>query len=114
TNDGGCIISGCRYDSTSMYAGHLVENFLLKLDEQGDIPKSDTSSTGGGIGITKLNVEHLKLKIYPNPANTEIYIDVPNQIDFDIEIYNTLGQLVLQKNNYTNRSAINISSLNKN
>ncbi|MBX3163651.1 MAG: T9SS type A sorting domain-containing protein [Bacteroidetes bacterium] len=113
TNDGGCIISGCRYDSTSMYAGHLVENFLLKLDEHGNI-HVDTNSTGGGIGITKLNAEHLQLKIYPNPANTEIYIDVPNESNFDIEIYNTLGQLVLQKNNYTNRSAINISTLNKN
>ena len=47
------------------------------------------------------------------------FFEIANQIaiqnnEFDIEIYNTLWQLVLSKNNYAKRSAINISALNKN
>ncbi|MBX3164339.1 MAG: T9SS type A sorting domain-containing protein [Bacteroidetes bacterium] len=66
------------------------------------------------IGIVKLKDESLTLRVYPNPANTEIYFDVPgNEKQIHIELYNMLGSLVISKKNYTNRSAISISTLSK-
>ncbi|MBX3164814.1 MAG: T9SS type A sorting domain-containing protein [Bacteroidetes bacterium] len=66
------------------------------------------------IGIVKLKDESLKLRVYPNPANTEIYFDVPsNEKQITIELYNMLGSLVVSKKNYSNRSAISISTLSK-
>lgn len=105
TADGGCVIAGTRHDSTSMFANQS-ENFLLKLDSMGNYPGMD-------VVINELNDESLELRVYPNPANTEIYFDVSNEKVFDVEIYNTLGQLLLSKSNYASRSAINISQLNK-
>ncbi len=63
-------------------------------------------------GIAKNTANGKNVLCYPNPANTEVYFDVPSTTQMDIEIYNTLGSLVLSKKNYSNRTAISISELN--
>lgn len=49
--------------------------------------------------------------VYPNPANTTITIKGDNIENEEIEMYNMLGQKVLQRSLITNESVINISGL---
>lgn len=49
--------------------------------------------------------------VYPNPANTTITIKGDNIENEEIEMYNMLGQKVLQRSLIANESVINISSL---
>ena len=51
------------------------------------------------------------LKLYPNPASTEITISGDFISGQDIEIYNLLGQKLIQKNLETNEEKVDISSL---
>lgn len=51
------------------------------------------------------------LKLYPNPASTEITVSGDFISGQDIEIYNLLGQKLIQKNLITNEEKIDISSL---
>jgi len=46
--------------------------------------------------------------VYPNPASTEIKINLPSNNNFEIEIFNTLGETVLKTKN---KSTIDISQL---
>ncbi len=50
------------------------------------------------------------VNIYPNPANATLTIQLNHTNPFTVCIYNSIGQLVLQKNNST---TIDISELNK-
>jgi CubicO group peptidase (beta-lactamase class C family) len=43
-----------------------------------------------------------KIKIYPNPAESELNIDFNNQENFQIEIFNSIGNIVLRKENQKN------------
>ncbi len=49
-------------------------------------------------------------RIYPNPANATLTIQLNKSTPFTVYIYNSIGQLVLQKNNST---TMDISELNK-
>lgn len=51
------------------------------------------------------------LKLYPNPASTEITVSGDFIAGQDIEIFNLLGQKLIQKNLITNEEKIDISSL---
>ncbi|MDD3686889.1 MAG: T9SS type A sorting domain-containing protein [Bacteroidales bacterium] len=56
--------------------------------------------------------EQNNLKIFPNPAQQEIYFDLPtnNQSDF-LEIYNTNGAIIYQQNVQSGTNKIDIESL---
>lgn len=56
----------------------------------------------------ELPLKSFKLNIYPNPAETELNLDIPMFGDFQIEISNSLGQLII---NEQNKSKIDISNL---
>ena len=87
----------------------------------GEIYISDTQKNrirkfpvnNAGVGVDEFGIGDLKLKIYPNPAGAELYINMPNTKGYDLEIFNTLGSLIVSKKSCVNRSAINISALNK-
>lgn len=49
--------------------------------------------------------------IYPNPASNSITIKGDNLINEEIEIYNMLGQKVIQRSLITNETAVDISNL---
>ena len=53
-----------------------------------------------------------KTAIYPNPVKSELFINTPGTDNFNIKIYDVLGNLVFQKNDITKRS-INLKSLRK-
>jgi hypothetical protein len=50
------------------------------------------------------------IKIYPNPAHSELYISINDQQTSEIEIYNMLGSLVIRKK-ITQSEKMDISDL---
>lgn len=64
--------------------------------EKSIIPKSQLYPERPTIAST---VEDLPVKVYPNPAGDALYIDMenPHAGAFDLELVNTLGQVVLQQ-----------------
>ncbi len=118
-------ISGNR--TIGIFASDLSENtYYIKIDgtitetiptdENGIIQTSLSLSAGNHtIEITLNNQTSNSLKtnnpinIFPNPANKELYISLPpSSKDFEINIINIKGQLVMST---FNKSLIDISSL---
>ena len=64
-----------------------------------------------------VNINHLneQLELFPNPANDRIYIETTNSISTEayINIYNSLGQIVLRMNVNQKRTEIPLTSFNK-
>lgn len=52
-----------------------------------------------------------KFRIYPNPANDKLTIDITDKQDLNLSIYNIIGELVLQREIINNRNEVDISSL---
>jgi hypothetical protein len=64
------------------------------------------------LSITENTANNTNVLLYPNPASTEIYFDIPTtENKVDLEIYNTLGSLVFSQKKYVTRSAIDIHFL---
>ena len=58
------------------------------------------------------NVNNQKaIRIYPNPANDKIYIECAEIIELKVQIYNLLGECILQKELKSIDNSIDISSL---
>ncbi|MDR2410094.1 MAG: T9SS type A sorting domain-containing protein, partial [Bacteroidales bacterium] len=85
------------------YYGKPVFFMSLSLGDD-TIHISNTSS------ITQ--VANLISNIYPNPATTQLTIDLENAGDADATIYNMLGQVVLQETLTSMSNKINIATLN--
>ena len=82
----------CNYGNGRYYIKDANGNKFIEAD-------GDYGSEGHNLfSITKTmtaveSVAQESLKVYPNPANSKIYVDGKG-IEF-VEVYNSLGQLVL-------------------
>ncbi len=66
--------------------------------------------TSGVNEVHPLSSDSIAIQLYPNPASESIHIKLPSILcndSFDIEIYNVLGQLVLNQT-FANENPINI------
>jgi hypothetical protein len=54
-----------------------------------------------------------KIKMYPNPANDNVYIDCAEMQDLKMQIYNIIGERILQRELTTSTNEININLLSK-
>ncbi len=101
----GTIVPSNYKGSITIYvAANLVQ------DKAGN---SNTASNRLVIDIPYIGIETVTdnlLKIYPNPSNGEIVIEINEQKNLIIEIYNTKGEKVFYKNNY-NGEKIDLSRL---
>ncbi|MDF2435750.1 MAG: Microbial collagenase precursor [Bacteroidota bacterium] len=64
------------------------------------------------IGVEEIEFEN-KIQIYPNPAVEKLTIDFDLTQDLEMNLYNIIGKLVIQKNLSSGRNDIDISSLPK-
>lgn len=86
-------------------------------DEDGNVLYyTDGSYTGGdlqnfgpasGIGVDEINF--VDSQIFPNPANTELYIE--NAEGLNITVFDTLGRILISKENITISEQINVAVL---
>jgi hypothetical protein len=67
----------------------------------------------GTLTVTKNEIESFVM--YPNPViNGQIYLTTPNTgIEKQIEIYSLNGQLLVNRNSYQSKEAINVANLTK-
>jgi len=71
------------------------------------IPKAASTA-----GINEVSGNSQQIKIYPNPASTQISISLPEATSAQIEIYDMLGNKVIeQKTNVTILANIDVSAL---
>ena len=113
--DGGSIIERIGY--TRYLFGHKVEfqespGPYFKCYEDNDINyKANNKFNCDGLeGISEIDKKN-ELQLYPNPTTDKINISISIGQNLIMQVYNTVGQCVMQKelNNFTN--SIDISSL---
>lgn len=62
----------------------------IKIDPETEVISKNNSST---LSIDSYQIK--KIKMYPNPAESTVYFDLPEGLEIDqVKIYNTLGKLV--------------------
>ncbi len=98
TSDGGCILVGKIWD-WQINPFFNSDIFFLKLDRNGNI----VGSQGINAAITQNEI-----LVYPNPAKDYLNFDMGLYRDFQLSVYNQLGQILLQKNFTTGNNTINI------
>ncbi len=77
----------------------------------------DPSSTGAttlagtycNVDVNELTVDNINVSVFPNPTNGKFFVEIPNNINgnVEIEIYNILGELIMTNSYSTNRSQFN-------
>src|SRR5690606_12024722 len=92
------IIVGARHDSTTMLNPLVFENFILKLDADGNVLSTGIFENG------KLTT--LQAKVYPNPTHSSIRFNVPFETFFDLEIFAIDGRVVFQQKNFNSGQSI--------
>ncbi len=60
--------------------------------------------------INEINM-YPELRIYPNPAIDKVIIDYSGQSDIKMQVYNMIGELMLQEELHNNNNEIDISTL---
>jgi hypothetical protein len=58
-------------------------------------------------------IKNIELTMFPNPANTKLFLSFGECNDYKIEIFNLMGQLILTQSIFGNETTLNISNLNK-
>jgi trimeric autotransporter adhesin len=92
---------GMGYRNGRIYISDTQSNRIRMFSENTSVVNVEAFETGNH-GLT----------LYPNPANSELCIEIPGTKEFDLEIYNASGGLVLSKKKHASRCPINISTLN--
>lgn len=108
TSDGGCLIAGWRYDTTTMksqgFNGQSVfESFLLKLDANGNYNAVGLIQNG--------KMQATSGRCYPNPTNQSLTFDLPFQKKCELSISDSYGREVLRIKDYENFTPVDISGL---
>lgn len=103
TSDSAVIVCGMRYNLINPAVNNKCEGFVMKIDKDGNQVF---------VGIKENSGRFSNIICYPNPAKSQIHLDIPFQYGVEITIYSTLGTEVLKINDYKNLSAIEVSQLN--
>ena len=65
-------------------------------------------------GINDKNILAKPLVNYfPNPAQNEITFDINIEGNFSLEVYNTIGEIVIKLNNLNNQFKLNLNEINQ-
>ena len=105
TDDGGYVIGGSTLDTASNGVG-----FLMKVDSLGCLTDGNCE-TRYFTGITPLTKDDGVVRVYPNPANTKIYIDYPATAkETKLQIIDAVGKEVFSTYNYSKDTPIDVST----
>ncbi|MBL7894434.1 MAG: T9SS type A sorting domain-containing protein [Bacteroidia bacterium] len=103
TSDSGCVVTGMRYNLLAPAVANTCEGFVLKLDKNGVIQYT-------GINDKDI-IQKPIVNIYPNPASKEITLEVNSNDYFELEIYNSIGELVKYETRVKEKTTINTEGL---
>ncbi len=104
TPDSGSVVCGMRYNLLNPSVNGACEGFVMKIDKAGNQVFVATKENSGRFSTQKC---------YPNPSADQVFFDIPFQDKIDIVVYSAHGAEVLNTKDYKNRSAINVSGLEK-
>lgn len=96
---------GNGQNATGLLPGCYTVNIA---DINGCATETNSCISSLSTGIPTFNTE--LLRIYPNPAKTQLSLELPGMV-FRYKIYNSIGQLILEKKNNQNLEVINVISL---
>jgi hypothetical protein len=103
TLDSGFLISGIRYDyQNTAYTG-VAQGFILRLDKNGDMISTGIKD--------EANKNYSSFKCYPNPSKDFIKIDVSFVNEYEVHVYNVLGELLMQEKKFKNLNSIDTQAL---
>ena len=77
-----------------------TETYMVKQDICGNIKYDTVIVYASGVGINELKITNEKLKIYPQPANDNLIVEIENSIaeeQFQLRIINNLGQIIREE-----------------
>ncbi len=125
TDVGQLIANFSLSDSASAYVNEVLQESTVSFTDYSDtvyfevVAQDKITSNTYKIVVTKSASSLAKLangilKIYPNPASTEIQLDAKNlltNIYFSYQLTDALGQIIRKKERYTNDTKIDISDL---
>jgi len=98
TSDGGCFLVGKAWN-WSIYGYDNTDIFFLRVDKNGII--------SGTQGINKI-ITQSEILVYPNPVIDNLNFDMGLYKDFQLSVYNQIGQILLQKNFTSGNNSISI------
>ncbi|MEP2935726.1 MAG: FG-GAP-like repeat-containing protein [Gilvibacter sp.] len=75
----------------------LAINQTIKIIEDGPLLSVDTKPA------------NFEARLYPNPAQDEVSVRLPNSMNVDVKVYNMLGQLVLGEQKTASSFSLNIA-----
>ncbi len=88
TTDGGCFITGTVWDWHNSTDFSATDIFFLKVDINGNVT--------GSLGINE-KIKQSEILVYPNPAQASITFNTGMYSNYQLSIFNALGQTVLQQ-----------------
>ena len=100
TTDGGCFLIGTVWDWHN-FLQYTTDIFFLKVDRNGNIT--------GSVGINE-KISQNEILVYPNPAKDYINFEMGMYKDFQLTVFNSIGQCVLEKHFTSANNTINIQS----
>ncbi len=76
-----------------------TQTYMVKQDICGNIKYDTVVVYASGVGMNELIINNKKIKIYPNPANAilSIELDVFNEEAYQLKIFNNLGQVIREE-----------------
>lgn len=105
-----------KYVDLTSYAGQQVSIAFKTVNRNGNnlyLDNIGVYSDNHPLGI-KEQSQPLEILVYPNPNNGNFTLQVPQQIidsSTKIQLYNTIGELILEENVYNKKQIIHISNL---
>lgn len=122
TTGGGAIVSGNGTSSVNVRWGNINPAATVKVTETNasgckGLTKTLTVDVTSAIGLDKLSLAGGNVMVYPNPANSFVYLnfDLPKSALTQVKLINMLGQTIVNQNKMVlpnEKMLIDVSNLN--
>ncbi len=100
-------------DGTQIWYNDAIENKDLANQRNKKFRTVKVTTTGGTLTLNKVNQADLATvyKVYPNPSRDLLTIDANGISEYEVNIFNAVGQLVLTHQNQGEKAIIHLSNL---
>jgi hypothetical protein len=88
-------------------------NYAVKIDSTNGCSNLSDPFAASTVGIVGVNNSDNEIKIYPNPASTELYIETSSLEKLTVQLFDMTGKEVLGNINLTQSTNINIQTLSE-
>ncbi len=99
TSDGGCFLTGQIWDWHNVSSVFITDVFFLKVDRNGNVV--------GSLGINE-KIKQSDILVYPNPVRENITFNTGMYSNYQLSIFNALGQTVLQQHCNSSQNTFSI------